>query len=256
VSIPPVLVGSVRKIRGDESGLVAPSLVAVLASFAYLIVLSGDWMMMYRMLVPAMPFIALLFAACIASLRTDIVRALYSIVCITLSILPAYDIHVVPKDWREHAHFRWSQAFRSECEMWRVGVADITDWIELGRAVAAYTKPGESMVSGNIGAVGYYAPELVLYDTQGLTNKAELMALDPVAREMPGHDRVVSIDVFEKLAPTYFVSRIVNSADPFAGIPGKWREPGFKKFELIVWPLDVAHGFRPGKSLLLVKYKR
>jgi hypothetical protein len=253
VSIPPVLVGSMRKIRGDASGLVAPCVVAVLASFAYLIVLSGDWMMMYRMLVPAMPFIALLFAACVASLRTDVVRGAYAIVCIALSILPAYDLHVVPKSWRESAHFRWSQEYRTEYAMWRKGVDDITDWIELGRGVAAYTRPGDSMIVPNIGAVGYYAPELVCYDTQGLTNREPLTASE---HDMPGHDFKVDMGVFETYRPTYFIPQLVDAGNPFAHIPKKWLEPDFDKFELNVWPLDPRHGFRPGKALLLVKYKR
>lgn len=259
VSIPIAIAGAMRKVPVDASGLALPSLVAVFGSFAYLIVLGGDWMMMYRMLVPAMPFVALLFAVSIAGLRTDVARTVVALLCIVLSVLPAYDKHVVPQPWRERAHFRGAQEFRSEYAMWKKGVEDIDDWIERGRAVGVYTKPGESMVLGNIGAIGYYAPELAIYDTLGLTNREPFLPVDPSADEMPGHDRKIAVDAFDRLAPTYFATTLVDGKDPMANLPARWRDPHgdwAKKFELVIQPLDPALGFQPGKALILVKFRR
>ncbi len=312
VSIPLVLLGALSVARRDASGLIVPALGAFGASCAYLIVLGGDWMMMYRMLVPALAFVALAFGCWLGSMRSGLVRMFVGGVCALLTLLPSFDVHLVPRSWRERAHFRWGHAipaepgsasaaqqksereriaaleqqpddataraelaqlwrqleYCSEYAMWRKGVVDIENWIEVGRALGLHTKPGESMVLGNIGAFGYFAPELVVYDTQGLTNTEPLLPVDPDARTMPGHDRKIEIAGFEKYSPTYYNARIVNAAAPWTILPRAWldfdadgaalgpNETARAKFEFVLAPLDAAKGFRANTLLLLIKHRR
>ncbi|MCY3003447.1 MAG: hypothetical protein NTV21_16760, partial [Planctomycetota bacterium] len=185
-----------------------------------------------------------------------------------LGALPCFDVQAVPHTGRELAHFRWSQKFRGEFEMWAKGVVDIENWQLDGRALGLASKPGESIVIGNIGALGYYAPELVVYDTQGLTNREPLLALDPAAREMPGHDRKVEIAAFEKYLPTYYNARIVSASEPWKVLPKSWQtldEQGAgtgpneairAKYDFELVPLDEAQGFRPDSALLLIRFRR
>lgn len=268
VAIPVVLVGGLARLSRDKSGLARPSAMFLASAFAYLVVLGGDWMMMYRMAVPTMPFVAVLAGAWFATMKTNLTRVPVGATCAVLALLPAFDVHPVPQALRERAHFRWSQEFRSEYAMWEKGVVDIREWIEIGRALELHTLPGESMVIGNIGAFGYFASELVVYDTQGLTNREPLLPLDPKKREMPGHDRKVEIASFEKYAPTYLTARIVDALDPWQILPKDWQdrgpdgavlgpnEKGRAKYEFELRPLQPEQGFRPQTALLLIRFRR
>lgn len=268
VSIPLALGGAAARARRDDSGLARGAIVFCASAFAYLIVLGGDWMMMYRMLVPAMPFAALALGAWLATLGSDARRVALGTPLAVLGALPCFDLHVTPLGLRERAHFRWSQEYRTEHAMWAKGVVDIRDWIEVGRALGVATAPGESIVLGNIGAFGYYAPELVVLDTHGLTNREPLAPVDPAAREMPGHDRKIELAEFEKYRPTYFNARVVDAREPWKILPKSWQalsadgaitgpnESALAKFEFRLVPLDVAAGFRADTALLLVRFRR
>lgn len=267
-SMPIVLGGSLVRSRSDASGLARAALVFCASAGAYLVVLGGDWMMMYRMLVPAMPFVALALGAWLGTFASATLRLCVGIPLVVAGALPCFDVHLVPQQLRELAHFRWSQEFRSEYAMWKKGVIDIRDWMEVGRALATATAPGESIVLGNIGAFGYYASELVVLDTHGLTNREPLEPLDPAAREMPGHDRKIGFDAFAKYQPTYFNARVVESAAPWSILPKAWQrldesgaivgpnDAALAKYEFVLAPLDPAQGFRPGTALLLIRYRR
>jgi len=267
-SIPIVLGGSIARLGRESSGLARGALVFCASAFAYLVVLGGDWMMMYRMLVPAMPFVALALGAWLATFAHAGLRVAVGVPLVALGALPCFDVHVVPQALRERAHFRWSQEFRSEHAMWQKGVVDIRDWIEVGRALASATQPGESIVLGNIGAFGYYASGLVVLDTHGLTNREPLEPLDPAAREMPGHDRKIGFEAFAKYRPTYFNARVVDAASPWSILPKAWQrldesgaiagpnDAALAKYEFVLAPLDPAQGFRTGTALLLIRYRR
>ncbi|MBM3991492.1 MAG: hypothetical protein FJ298_10865 [Planctomycetes bacterium] len=267
-SVPIVLAGSSARLGRERSRLAHGALVFCASAFAYLIVLGGDWMMMYRMLVPALPFVALALGAWLATFAHAALRVVVGVPLVVLGALPCFDVHAVPQSLRERAHFRWSQEFRSEHAMWKKGVVDIRDWIEVGRALEVATEPGESIVLGNIGAFGYYATELVVHDMHGLTNREPLEPLDPAAREMPGHDRKIGFEAFAKYQPTYFNARVVEAAAPWTILPKAWQsldpsgaivgpnDAARAKYEFVLAPLDPAQGFRAGTALLLIRYRR
>lgn len=267
LSIPLALGGALYVLRRDTTALASPALVFFALGAAYVALVGGDWMMMHRMLVPALPFAALGLGAWIASLRSVRTRAAAGLAAIALGLLPGFDVHLAPRALRETCHFRWGQEYRSEYEVWRKGVVDIAEWIAIGRALALHTQPGESMVLGNIGAFGYFPENLVVYDTHGLTNKAPLEPANPEQRGMPGHDFKVDMGAFAALSPTYLNARIVDASDPFAGIPQSWREldadgrvrpnaSTLARFELLLRPLPANAGFEQGTALLLIRHRR
>lgn len=267
LSVPLALGGALYVLRRDSTALASPALVFFALGAAYVALVGGDWMMMHRMLVPALPFVALGFAAWINSLRSARARSAAGLAAITLGLLPGFDLHLAPRALRESCHFRWGQEYRTEYEVWRKGVVDIAEWIDIGRALALHTLPGESMVLGNIGAFGYFPENLVVYDTHGLTNKAPLQPSDPDRRGMPGHDFKVDMGAFAALSPTYLNARIVPERDPYAVIPQGWREidanglvqpnaGALERFEFLLRPLPASEGFEPGTALLLIRNRR
>lgn len=267
LSVPLALGGAAWVLRRDSTGLAAPALLAVALASAYVALVGGDWMMMHRMLVPALPFAALGAAAWLSSLRSNAAANVGGASLVLLGLAPGFDLHLAPRALRETCHFRWGQEYRSEHEVWRKGVVDIAEWIDIGRALALHTQPGESMVLGNIGAFGYFPENLVVYDTHGLTNKAPLQPASDDGRGMPGHDYKVDMGAFAALAPTYLNARIVPRSDPFGGIPASWRETGpegriqpnaqaLARFEFLLRELDPAQGFAPESALLLIKHRR
>ncbi len=268
LSLPLALVGASIVLRRDRTHLAAPALVFVALSASYLALVGGDWMMMHRMLVPALPFAALAFAALLAATSSKALRAALGAGALALSVLPSFDVHLAPRALRELTHFRWGQEYRTEYEVWRKGVVDIENWILVGRALALHTRPGESIAIGNIGAFGYFPENLVVYDEHGLTNKGPLVPAHPTERGMPGHDFKVDKVFTDAAKPTYRGAIIVPAdADPLDLVPASWREldeNGRKRFnafanenfEVLLLPLPDEQGFRPNTSLFLVKFRR
>jgi len=181
-------------------------------AFAYAVVVGGDWMPMGRFLVPAMPFLAVLFALLIRRMvrRTAVVSAC-ALTAVVLSLLPAYNWHVVPHDWRRALRLRGKPGLvASEYDKWVKQRRFTEDFTALGRALSRHTKLGESLIAGSIGAVGYYT-ELFIYDTFGLAN------VEVAHREIPPgsvgaiiHDKSVPRSYFLKYRPTYYSARILE----------------------------------------------
>jgi hypothetical protein len=209
-----IFVGGLVIARVDRSGRwpLLQAAVLSLAFVAYAVLVGGDFMAMGRFFVPAMPFFVILLAALIR--RTPPAPAAgvaLGFAAIALSLLPAFDIHVVPHDTRARFHFRWnSKVFHSEFTQWALMRERVADWATLGQALARYTQPGESLPSGAIGAIGYYSG-LFIYDGSGLVN-AEVARLEmPRQRLSAAHDKTVPPAFFLKYEPTYYLATIVES---------------------------------------------
>ena len=78
------------------------------------------------------------------------------ITTITVGLLPAWNVHLVLDSVRRLFHFRYLSPFRTEYEMWRVEPNFFTDRKEEALALKAYFTPGDSIVLGKIGLLGYY----------------------------------------------------------------------------------------------------
>jgi hypothetical protein len=232
----------------------AGSVVFLALAVAYSVFVGGDFMPMGRFLVPAMPFLALLLAGLLVRSASRTRALALGAGCTALAILPAFDLHPVPLSLRERFHFRWNQdAFESEVEMWR-GMRDRAEqWKELGRALAARTSPGESIVLGNIGAVGYET-ELVIFDPFGLVDPEVARRDAPLVRASPGHDKRVPFDFFLPRRPTYLNAWLAPAASPVEpSLPPEWLailRSG--KVELVRFPVES----KPGVELRILRFRR
>jgi arabinofuranosyltransferase len=194
--------------------LTAWSVVA--ATFAYGIYIGGDFMAMGRMLILALPFITVLFASSLARLCDLRARplgialaGLIALFCVMSSIGAGGGAYLVPEGLRARFHFRWNTPkYVSEDVQWQNMVERGLAWQRLGKALKHRTKPGESLVIGTIGGVGFYSG-LHIHDTFGLTNRAGDAAKVRRKRRSPGHDRHVPIDHFLLKKPTYVGAELV-----------------------------------------------
>jgi hypothetical protein len=140
-------------------------------------------------------------------------------------------------------------------------VADIEEWIALGKALAPRVAPGESYVLGHVGAIPFYSG-LVAYDTHGLTNREPFAPgpdpTSPEARRMPGHDRNVDMATFDKYLPTYRGLQFAPASDPYRGLPRHWTDPASPKgaeIEIEIVQLEGEPGLPPGRVLQVVRNK-
>ena len=200
------LAGLVRLARELAAGRgldgVSSAALMAWATFAYGVLVGGDFMTMGRFFLTAAPFLALVAGRLVQDAGTA-PRVGWA-AALVVSALPMWDLHAAPQGLRERLWFRWSDTgYVSEHAFWR-GMRDrAATWSELGRALAHHTGPDQSLVRGPIGAVGYYS-ELWLHDLYGLTNTEVLEATAPASvRSSPGHDRLVDPAFFERYAPTY-----------------------------------------------------
>ena len=212
-----ILLAGIALALGDRSArttLRQPLLIAG-AFFAYGVAVGGDFMPMGRLLVPAMPFLALILASLVTRTQTTRlarpathgVLAVLTAACVACSLAPAFDRHPVPRDVRQQFNFRWNiTKFDSEYRQWRRMRKRVALGEELGRALAAHTQPGESLPYGRIGAVAYFS-NLFILDQNGLVNLEVARGAVQQLRS-PGHDKTVPPYFFLKDRPTYYRAKI------------------------------------------------
>ena len=189
-----------------------------LAFPAYAVVVGGDWMAMGRFLIPGLAFGALLMGWLVARLwerlTSRLVFMAVVITTITVGLLPAWNVHVVPDSVRRLFHFRYLSPFRTEYEWSRAKPNFFTDRKEEALALKAHFMPGDSIVLGKIGKIGYYS-DLHIYDRTGLVDRR--VAMRPRQRSqlrMPGHDSKVSTDFFFADEPTIVLHGRINGPPP------------------------------------------
>ncbi len=240
----------------DPFGLTA--LAVVVGVCAYVIAIGGDFMAMGRFLVPALPFAALAFAAGLARLGAQ--RAWLGFAatgaCVALSLPVAFGVEIAPQALRERLAYRWSaDVVRSEYEQWRLMSLQVQRWVYVGRALRLRTQPGESLMQGTIGAIGYYS-ELVIHDPFGLVNRDEFAASSAAERASPGHQRRVPFATILAKQPTYLDAAIVPRERRDLGLRDALK-PGGELFD-VARPEYVEIADVPGLSaaqvLRLVRY--
>jgi len=222
-------------------GAVLHSLLFIAAAVAYSILVGGDFMAMGRFFVPVMPFFAILFAVVLSRVtRPDFAAPLVFAAAITISLLPLFDVTIVPRAAIDRFHFRWTlraENSRSEIEQWRFMVQNEEGWARIGKAMKRVTKEGESFVATAIGAVGYYSG-LHIYDSCGLVNRE--VARRPVpadVRVSPGHDRFVPLNYFLKYHPTYISATIQDEAG-VRRMRSILERMGLDEYELRTFPIQ------------------
>jgi hypothetical protein len=196
------------------------ALPVALMAFAfpgYAVLVSGDFMAMARLLVPALPFSTLLFAWLLQELwarprNGSQVASVVAAAATVVVLLPAMGIHLVPKMVRAAFHFRLNQReYLSELEVWKMMANNTAIWSDKGEALRDITSPGDSMVAGAIGAVGYYS-DLFIYDQAGLVSR-EVARRDVTGslQKSPGHDKgVKGTEFFLPSRPTLLRVRVAT----------------------------------------------
>ncbi|MFT4538273.1 MAG: arabinofuranosyltransferase [Planctomycetota bacterium] len=251
-------------VRPWRRPMVGYAYLLVFATSGYAVLVGGDFMAFGRFLVPALPFVVLLWAAAATELSRIPVAglALAPIVSLMLAIanvLPVQDIHAVPEAWRSAHEFRHNKkpfqteasSFRSELEQWRRMDWQAREWADQGKALAKYVQPQDTLVLGAVGAVGYYSG-LFIYDLNGLVTR-EVALRDPLGvRRSPGHDKTVLPAFFLKDSPTWMYvfflpgGRQMPDAymtDKFLRIPLEEDYDRVKAGDLLV--LQKGPGFKP-----------
>jgi arabinofuranosyltransferase len=238
--------------------------LALLAStpLFYSIVLGGDWMVMGRFLVPGFAASAVIAAWALeagwrgsgASRRLTVGA---SAIAVVLGLLPAGNVHLLPESFRARFRFMYSHpGFASEYERWRQNAEDTRVWKEHGLALRAVSEPGDSVVVGAIGALGYYSG-LYVYDRFGLVNR-EVALLDfEGPPRSPGHDIKISRDFFLDRLPTFLIveevparkKRVVETAEEWRS----WTPTLFRSYLADFVSLPARPGEDRDRLLLFLK---
>ena len=205
--------------RGVEPGPRRVRLALVGFAAALAVTVGGDFLPMGRFLVPAFAPLALLGGGALAQLagrRCALAVAAGALLC-ALGALPAAGWAPTPRAWRDALDPQWSRAQRiDELEAWRRAPRPrARDDERLAAALAAHTRPGESLVRDAIGVVGYRT-ELVLLDRFGLVDREVARLPLSGERTSPGHDRFVPTRWFLPRAPTYLDAWLVPAGAPLA----------------------------------------
>jgi len=266
-----------RMARDEGAATCALLGVVPLACLAQSIVVGGDFMAFGRFLVPALPGVFCI--VCLARSADEAARSengtgrsatetgraaeprqpwpwrpVGALLLVLTSGLALSDRLPVPRAVLDQVHFRWNTDEPvTEGQAWRRMQERLAGEIRLGKALAQHTEPGESLVAGMIGGLGYYSG-LHLFDTYGLVDaEVGLLPGDP-ANHSPGHDKQVEPAYFLDQRPTYFWgTALVSGAAPLEGLPpGALDDPALRDlFELEF--IDLAEP--GGPQLRLVRLR-
>ena len=224
-----ILPGSVFALRRKRIALGLPIAAMAWAFPAYAVVVTGDFMVMGRFLIPGLAFGAILLAWMLndlwaaGSLRRGATIGIAALV-VGVGLLPGWDKHLVPQAARERFRFRHhTEDFKSEFAQWQAQQANTAEWTRRGKALRIYVaqrkfaEPNPSYVAGAIGANGYYSG-LYIFDKHGLVNpEVARRHVEPGGDlRSPGHDKRVPTEYFLKDEPTILWATVVQAADPRA----------------------------------------
>ncbi len=230
--------------------------------FLYPVVVGGDFMAMGRFLVPGLAFNGVLFGLLLEGLWGEAAprraaAGLLTAAVLTVGLLPAWNVHLVPKSFRERYHFRHNvKRHVSEWEQWKYMDDNCLRWRVKGQDMKRIAAPDATVVAGAIGNFGYYS-ELFIFDKAGLVNHEVALqeAKDPT-RNSPGHDKGVLPRFFAKYDPDYLEVKIYWGTRMRRDVEkeaAKWRRnPLARRYapEVHLFPATEAD---PGRALLLWK---
>lgn len=193
-----------ERVNGHPA--VAVSAILVVAWLSAMVYVGGDYMAMYRFMVPILPFIYLLLVPALQSLHRQTSSVSRKPVLLTLMVMLAALatlFHSTPFEtsffrvatW-QHGNWRGVQSERRYVERFTV----------IGRFFEGYRKSdSESLATRAIGAIGYHARHLAIHDLSGLTDRH--IAHVPVKatnRGWAGHEKW-DLDYSFRRLPTYLM---------------------------------------------------
>ncbi len=190
----------------SEHASTAIAMTVVVAYLAYVRQVGGDYMAMFRFMVPILPFVYLLIVPPLANLEEASLRSPYlgaaTLLAVTLGLCGTV-IHSTPLEKhffqvppQQHGMYRGVQK-----ERWHVSRLTV-----IGKFFDHYQRaPGESLATRAIGATGYYAANLAIHDLHGLTDRhIARVATAGLGSGWAGHEKSDLDYSFGRL-PTYFM---------------------------------------------------
>ena len=176
--------------------------IMLLSGMVYNVAVGGDWMAFFRFLAPLTPFLALLLAAGLDALPRQ-VAVMTAGVAIALSLLPAFNLHLAPFSLRERVYFRsFLKAYETEYERFETSRRNTDAFARTGRALSRVAGPGDSLVMGAIGAIGYYS-NVTIHDRNGLVDR-QVASRKVTGIRSAGHDKRVARSFFAARRPTWY----------------------------------------------------
>ncbi|HMV67353.1 MAG TPA: hypothetical protein PKA64_10915, partial [Myxococcota bacterium] len=160
-----------------------------------------------------------------------------------LGVQPLLNTSIVPVETLRAFRVRYNtRAFRTEYEQWTYMRGNARAWVALGEALHQLEEPGDSIVLGAIGAVGYHT-ELTVYDRFGLVSPEVLDAPEEDGkRRSPGHERAVPISFFLPHEPTVLRAELASPTLTDAALLRRTAE----------WPRDLDIRTRWGPAAVPV----
>ena len=238
-----------------------PTLGLAVAPIGYSIVVGGDYMAMGRFLVPMLPFSALLFGWLLNWLwerdhsgRGAVMVGATVALVLTLGLLPAAMIHVVPESIRSRVDWK-VPPYLTEVEKWHVGRRHSLRQREMALGLKEIARPGDGLVTHAVGNLGYYS-DLVIYDQAGLVNRE--VAARPVSELVaPGHDKIVPPEFFLKDRPGVLEIELVprrafdNTVERFNHRAEYLRETYAADYVTATVPLKLDQSLSVRRTILL-----
>ncbi len=227
-----MVVGPLAAWRGDRRWKAATTWLIALGFWIYAVLIGGDFMCMGRMLLPGLVMQALLVGWLWGDAwrRGIAVRALVVLLALgtlTVGLLPGFDIHLISEEVRAERHVRLNtDKFRSEYQQWKFMKQNTVSRTETALALRDIVQPGESLVCGAIGVIGYYTG-LFIYDRYGLVNAEVSQGEKNKKARSPGHEKTVKREYFLPDKPTFMFARIYRNLDPLNTIlkaASRWRD--------------------------------
>lgn len=223
----PLILGLVAFQARDRSRpalLGAAALTAV--TFVYVVLVGGDFMGMFRFLVPAVPFLAILLASTVDGLRLDgrpsVAWAVTGLALVSAALpLTGYQGHTVFARQLVSGEDAWMPL--TELQTIENAARGSRELEALGRFLRIHTEPGDSIVMSAVGATAFYC-ERTVFDSWALTD-AEL-ARQPMPRELTtrGHAKYGDLTWFERRRPTYGFADLVHGSElDWANPKHAWR---------------------------------
>jgi arabinofuranosyltransferase len=234
--------GQTRSQWGPRAARVAVQ-AFTLSMLGYVMAIGGDFLDLYRFLVPTLP---LVFAIALHSLlglldgvpllgtgsrihRLRWIQPIVGVVC--LLWYASHQVALAERAMQLSEPGR--KAFGIEPLGWTATYA--RRWAATGRWIQAQSKPGDTLAVGAAGAMPFYA-QLPNIDTFGLCD-AYVARHGIVIGSRPGHQRFAPIDYLLRRAPTFLLVNDYAADDPesFRREPS-WEQLGYLWVEAEIRP--------------------
>jgi ribosomal protein L39E len=241
VLIPAAAVASLGRRRADGVGFAALAIGVP----TYALVISGDYMAFFRMMVPGVAFMSVSFGFLYDGMLRRYEGQLPAIstaavAVAILGVLPGYDVILVPEQLlnavqtrliateslekdlalqgleiadRNDYLFGFGESFyirrgRNEMKRWERMHNNPIRWKADAEGLMQVVQPTDRLVTGAIGALGYFT-NLYIYDQHGLIDGAVSQRREREQLRWPGHDKYVRKTYFLRKNPEILEYQVV-----------------------------------------------